>query len=30
MPECQDTGETVLVALAQNGDEDALEVLLRR
>jgi len=30
MPECQDTGEPVLVALAQNGDQDALEVLLRR
>ena len=30
MPDCQDTGEPVLVALAQNGDQDALEVLLRR
>jgi RNA polymerase sigma-70 factor (ECF subfamily) len=30
MPECRDTGEPVLVALAQNGDQDALEVLLRR
>ncbi len=30
MPECQHTGDTVLVALAQNGDQDALEVLLRR
>ncbi len=30
MPECQDTDEPVLVALAQNGDRDALEVLLRR
>ena len=30
MPEYQDSGEPVLVALAQNGDQDALEVLLRR
>jgi RNA polymerase sigma-70 factor (ECF subfamily) len=30
MPDYQDTGEPLLVALAQNGDEDALEVLLRR
>lgn len=30
MAECQDAGEPVLVALAQNGDQDALEVLLRR
>src|SRR5262245_25939903 len=30
MAECHDAGEPVLVALAQNGDQDALEVLLRR
>ena len=30
MPECQDAGEPLLVALAQSGDHDALEVLLRR
>jgi RNA polymerase sigma-70 factor (ECF subfamily) len=30
VPECPAAGEPVLVALAQNGDHDALEVLLRR
>jgi len=30
MRECQDVGEPLLVALAQNGDKDALETLLRR
>ena len=30
MPDYQDIDEPVLVALAQNGDRDALEVLLRR
>ena len=30
MPECQDSGEPVLVALAQNGDQEAMEALLRR
>ena len=30
MPKYEDTGEPVLVALAQNGDRDALEALLRR
>jgi len=30
MPECQSTGEPLLVALAQTGDQDALEALLRR
>jgi RNA polymerase sigma-70 factor, ECF subfamily len=30
MPDCPDTEEVVLVALAQSGDRDALEALLRR
>jgi RNA polymerase sigma-70 factor (ECF subfamily) len=30
MAECQDVGEALLVALAQHGDQDALERLLRR
>src|SRR5215831_15680712 len=30
MAECQDVGEALLVALAQHGDQDALETLLRR
>src|SRR5262252_6966966 len=30
MPECQSTGEPLLVALAQSGAPDALEALLRR
>jgi RNA polymerase sigma-70 factor (ECF subfamily) len=30
MPDCPDIGEPILVALAQSGDHDALEVLLRR
>ena len=30
MPACQDTSEPVLIALAQNGDQDALEAVLRR
>ena len=30
MPECPDPDERVLVALAQSGDRDALEALLRR
>ena len=30
MPDYREIGEPILVALAQNGDRDALEVLLRR
>ena len=30
MPDYRETGEAVLVALAQSGDKDALEALLRR
>jgi hypothetical protein len=30
MPECQDAGEPVLAALAQTGNQDALEVLPSR
>jgi RNA polymerase sigma-70 factor, ECF subfamily len=30
MRECEDAGDPLLVALAQNGDRDALEALLRR
>jgi RNA polymerase sigma-70 factor (ECF subfamily) len=30
MPDYRETGEPILVALAQNGDKDALDALLRR